>query len=90
VSFKEDGIIYCVTSNYFDKLDKAFVMDGRFDSKILMSPCVHYQIQQIFKDFLKKIIENEIPLVSIIMRFVEFLVDMEALDNEIMLPFVKS
>ncbi len=93
----QDGIIYGVTTNHFDKLDSAFVRDGRFDVKINMTPCDHYQIKQIFKDFLKREIDQNVlekipqykyPPVSIIMRCSEFVVDPDYSDAEIMEIFV--
>lgn len=94
----QDGIIYGVTTNHYDKLDKAFVRDGRFDVKINMTLCDHYQIKKIFEDFIKREIDNDVlqkipeytfTPVSIIMRCSEFIVDTDSSDEEIMEIFIK-
>lgn len=93
----QDGIIYGITTNHINKLDPAFIRDGRFDVKINMTLCDHFQIQSIYKDFLKREVSidiiNKIPEytfspVSIIMRCAEYIVDNTSSDEEILEPFI--
>jgi SpoVK/Ycf46/Vps4 family AAA+-type ATPase len=53
---KNDSI-FIVTTNYLDKLDKAFTRSGRFDCLIELKLANHYQIAKIYK----KIFGRDIP-----------------------------
>lgn len=55
-----DDSIFIVTTNYIDHLDPAFYRDGRFDVKMELKMCDHYQIQCIYQKILNKTISQEI------------------------------
>ena len=59
-SLTRDGTIFIATTNHLDKLDPAFYRTGRFDVKIDMKLCNHYQIGQIFKKFVGKQINEKV------------------------------
>jgi len=54
---KNDSI-FIVTTNYIEKLDKAFTRSGRFDCLIELKLANHYQISKIYK----KILDRDIPI----------------------------
>ena len=92
----QDGTICIATTNHFEKLDKAFVRDGRFDVKIEMKKCDHYQFQNIYKKFIKKDIptdllnrikENEYTPATVIFRVKDYVAD-EYSDEEILQTFL--
>lgn len=92
-----DDFICIITTNHLDKLDSAFIREGRFNVQIELTSCDHYQITQIFNDFigrpinqevLDKIIEFKYPPVSIMTRCAEFLCRRLEPDNIIMEPFL--
>jgi len=58
-SLTRDGSVVVVTTNYIDKLDKAFTRSMRFDVKIDMKPADHDQIEEIFKIFFPK---RDVPI----------------------------
>jgi hypothetical protein len=95
-SLTRDGTIFIATTNYINKLDTAFCRIGRFDIKIEMKSCDHYQIQQIFHRFfhrqisseiLLKIPENQFTPAEIIFHFVNGIYTHDTPDSEIMSPF---
>lgn len=55
-----DGMITIASSNYPEKLDAAFLRDGRFDIHIRLGYANKFQIAKIFKMFFKRAISNEI------------------------------
>ena len=59
-SLTQDGTIFVVTTNHLEHLDPAFYRDGRFDVKIEMQKCDVYQMQTIYKQFMKRSIPEEI------------------------------
>jgi hypothetical protein len=94
-----DGTIFIATTNYINKLDTAFCRIGRFDIKIEMKLCDHYQIQQIFHRFfhrqisseiLLKIPENQFTPAEIIYHFVNQIYTHDTPDSEIMSPFMRQ
>jgi ATP-dependent 26S proteasome regulatory subunit len=52
--------ICIVTTNHYDKLDPAFVRDGRFDVKIKLDKCDHCQIIEIYTVLKAEEINEEI------------------------------
>lgn len=90
--------IFIVTTNFYDKLDPAFCRDGRFDVKIELKLCDHYQIKSIYKrmldkelsdEILKQIPENKYPPASIIFHIKNYIFDKEVPEEEIMCPFME-
>ena len=59
-SLTRDGTIFIATTNCIEKLDPAFCRVGRFDVKINMKKCDHYQIKTIYDKFVKKSIDNDV------------------------------
>ena len=47
-SLTQDGTIFIATTNYYDRLDEAFIRDMRFDVTLKLDECDKYQIKQIF------------------------------------------
>lgn len=81
-SLTKDGSIFIATTNNIDILDPAFIRDGRFDVKINLSECDHYQMNQIYKKFfdhqipdhlLEKLPEYEITPATFISKLVPFI-----------------
>lgn len=46
-----DGVIYILTTNYIDKIDKALIRPGRIDIHIEMSNFEYHQIKELFNIF---------------------------------------
>lgn len=59
-SLTRDGTIFIATTNHIEKLDPAFYRVGRFDVKINMKKCDHYQIQNIYNKFTHRQIDEEV------------------------------
>ena len=59
-SLTRDGTIFIATTNHIEKLDPAFYRAGRFDIKINMRKCDHYQIATIYKKFIGKQIDQHV------------------------------
>jgi len=92
-----DDSVFIVTTNYFDKLDRAFTRDGRFDVKIHLDNCDHFQIRAIFKDFigrdldsavLARIPEYKFAPASIIYHLKSTMFNTENTDAQHMEPFL--
>lgn len=92
----EDSI-FVVTTNYLDHLDPAFYRDGRFDVKVKLGCCDHYQIERIFekiigrsisKEVLEKIPEYTFTPASIIYHAKNYIFNTEMSDEEIMKEFI--
>ncbi len=97
-SLTRDGTIFIATTNNVDILDEAFVRDGRFDIKINMKACDHYQIGEIYKKFIKKPIDEDVLKLiptdkytpaNLIFRLVSFIRSKESC-AEIMAPFCNN
>jgi SpoVK/Ycf46/Vps4 family AAA+-type ATPase len=95
-SLTKDGTIFIATTNHIEKLDQAFIRIGRFDIKICMKKCDHYQIECIYKKFtgkkitsdtLMKIEEYKHTPAEIIFHLIDH-VDSEHPDTEIMKKFI--
>lgn len=59
-SLTRDGTIFIATTNHLEMLDPAFHRVGRFDVKINMKKCDHYQIKMIYKKFIGRDIDHNI------------------------------
>ncbi|AYV82662.1 MAG: bifunctional AAA family ATPase chaperone/translocase BCS1 [Hyperionvirus sp.] len=59
-SLTQTGTIYVATTNHLEVLDPAFYRDGRFDVKIEMKRCDHYQINMIYYNFFKRNIPDDL------------------------------
>ena len=59
-SLTRDGTIFIATTNHIEKLDPAFYRVGRFDIKINMKKCDHYQIQTIYDKFVNRVIDHDV------------------------------
>ena len=59
-SLTRDGSIFIATTNHIELLDPAFCRVGRFDVKINMKLCDHYQIETIYKKFVGKSIDKNV------------------------------
>lgn len=49
-----NGSIFIATTNNIDILDDAFIRDGRFDIKIELGNCDHFQMNLIYQKFFKR------------------------------------
>lgn len=87
-----DNSVFMVTTNHIDHLDPAFYRDGRFDVKIELKLCDHYQISCIFKkmigreikkEVLAKIKEDTLAPATIIFHIKNYMFDKECPDEEI-------
>jgi DNA replication protein DnaC len=59
-SLTADGLIFICTTNHIEKLDPAFIRDGRFDVKIEMKPADHHQFQEMYFKYFKERIPEEV------------------------------
>jgi ATP-dependent 26S proteasome regulatory subunit len=59
-SLTPSGFVFIATTNHLSVLDEALYRDGRFDIKIDMKLCDHYQIQSIYNKLMKRIVPPEI------------------------------
>jgi SpoVK/Ycf46/Vps4 family AAA+-type ATPase len=80
-SLTPSGFVFIATTNHLNMLDDALYRDGRFDVKIEMKLCDHYQIQCIYNkllrrdvplNILKKIKEDKWTPANIIFRVIHF------------------
>jgi ATP-dependent 26S proteasome regulatory subunit len=55
-----DGLIFIATTNNLDRIDPVFYRDGRFDLKIHMSRCDHYQMNTIYNKLIKRNIPSNL------------------------------
>ena len=92
-----DDSIFIVTTNHIDHLDPAFYRDGRFDVKIELKLCNHYQIKCIYfrmlkkelpEDIIRKISENKYSPASIIYHIKNHIFDSDIDPEIIMKPFL--
>ena len=80
-----------------ENIDEAFYRDGRFDVKIEMKKCDHYQIKTIYKNFmdreipenlLNKISINKFTPANVIFHVKDYLFTEDISDEEILCPFI--
>ena len=55
-----ENVIFVLTTNYKDRLDKALLRSGRMDIKVELKKCSKYIIGNIYKDIIKCDINPEI------------------------------
>ena len=51
-----ENVIFIMTTNYPEKLDKALIRPGRIDMNIELKKCSRYQLAQIYKDIYSKML----------------------------------
>lgn len=94
-----DGMITIASSNHPEKLDAAFLREGRFDLHIRLGYADHYQIQKIYTNFFEKCIPEELlgkieeykyTPANFIFRFKNFVLRKGVPDEEILAPFLRS
>jgi SpoVK/Ycf46/Vps4 family AAA+-type ATPase len=59
-SLTPSGFVFIATTNHIEKIDEAIYRDGRIDLKINMKKCDYYQMQSIYKKFIKREIPESI------------------------------
>ena len=93
-----DDSIFIVTTNHIDHLDPAFYRDGRFDVKIELKLCDHYQIDQIYEKYmkrkiptelLKRIPEDKYSPANIIFHVKDYIFDKTVSDETILARFMQ-
>ena len=86
-----DGLIFIATTNNLDRIDPVFYRDGRFDLKIHMSRCDHYQMNTIYNklikrnipsNLLKKIQENKYTPTQFIFNIKDHISDISSDTND--------
>uniref|UniRef100_A0A6C0C9G6 AAA+ ATPase domain-containing protein n=1 Tax=viral metagenome TaxID=1070528 RepID=A0A6C0C9G6_9ZZZZ len=91
-----DNSVFIVTTNYIDHLDDAFYRDGRFDVKIKLKLCDHFQINSIYKKIigreipekiLQRIPENKFSPATIIFHIKNYIFKTDASDETILKEF---
>jgi signal recognition particle GTPase len=96
-SLTPSGFVFILTTNHIEKIDEAVYRDGRIDIKIDMKLCNHFQIQSIYRKFIKREIpddilqhihENKWTPANIIFRLVQYVKDIKT-DEEILEPFIE-
>jgi SpoVK/Ycf46/Vps4 family AAA+-type ATPase len=93
------GLVFIATTNHLKKLDEALYRDGRFDIKIDMKLCDHYQIQCIYNKIMRRFVptnlinrikEDRWTPANIIFRILNY-VKSDSRDNDILIlePFLE-
>ena len=94
-----DGLIFIATTNNLDRIDPVFYRDGRFDLKIHMSRCDHYQMNMIYNklikrnipsNLLKKIPENKYTPTQFIFNIKDYISAIDTTDAIILECFIKN
>lgn len=94
-----DISIFIVTTNHFDKLDPAFYRSGRFDVKIELKLCDHFQIMSIYKkmfnrdinkELLSKIKEDKYSPADVIYHLKDYIFCDNVSDEEILKQFIEN
>jgi SpoVK/Ycf46/Vps4 family AAA+-type ATPase len=92
-----DGSVFIVTTNHLEQLDPAFYRDGRFDLKIELKLCDHFQIKTIYKrmmgtdlsqEILDKIPENKFTPATIMYHIRNYIFNVDMPAEEIMAEFM--
>jgi hypothetical protein len=52
--------VFIMTTNHIEKIDKAIYRSGRVDVAINFKLCDHYQIKQIYKNFMRREIDSDV------------------------------
>ncbi len=91
-----DGLIFIATTNNLDRIDPVFYRDGRFDLKIHMSRCDHYQMNTIYnklikrnipQNLLKKLPENKYTPTQFIFNIKDHISDINNVSDANILEF---
>lgn len=94
-----DDSIFIVTTNHIEHLDPAFYRDGRFDVRMKLECCDHYQIQMMYRkllrrdiphDILNRIAENKHTPATILFHLKQYILNPNATDIEVLRPFLDS
>lgn len=94
-----DDSIFIVTTNHIQHLDPAFYRDGRFDVKIELKFCDHYQMNAIYHKILnrdiplalmKRIPEDKFSPASLIFHVKNYIFVPDTPDEEILAPFLDA
>ena len=94
-----DDSIFIVTTNHIQHLDPAFYRDGRFDVKIELKFCDHYQMNAIYHRILnrdippalmKRIPEDKFSPASLIFHVKNYIFVPDTPDEEILAPFLDA
>jgi hypothetical protein len=97
-SLTQDGTIFIATTNHKEIIDPAFYRDGRFDVKIDMKLCDKYQINCIYKKFMKRDIptdllerikDDEFEPAKVIFRVKDY-IRSDCSDESILEPFLNK
>lgn len=97
-SLTVDGLVFAVTTNHKEKLDKAFIRPGRFDICVDFKLCDHHQISTIYKKMmsrdipeklLERILENKYTPADIIFHVKNYIFSQDV-DEEILKPFLED
>ncbi len=56
----KDGTVFIITTNHIEHLDPAFYREGRFDLTIKMQNADHYQCNEIYYNFHKRYIHDDL------------------------------
>jgi hypothetical protein len=93
----QDGTTFLITTNHIENLDPAFYRDGRFDIKLNLTACDHYQMNTIYSKFLNKQIpkellvklpEEKITPASFIQEMLPYILSPETEDSKILKKFI--
>lgn len=88
-----DGTTFLITTNHIEKLDPAFYRDGRFDIKIELTPCDHFQMNTIYSKFfernipqnlLQQLPELEITPATFIQKLLPYILTPNLTDSDIL------
>lgn len=94
----QDGTTFLITTNHLEKLDPAFYRDGRFDIKLNLTACDHYQMNTIYSKFFNKTIpkellvklpEEKITPATFIQEMLPYILQPETEDCEILQNLIK-
>ncbi len=93
----QDGTTFLITTNHIENLDPAFYRDGRFDIKLNLTACDHYQMNTIYskffnkqipKELLVKLPEEKITPASFIQEMLPYILSPETEDSKILKKFI--
>jgi SpoVK/Ycf46/Vps4 family AAA+-type ATPase len=98
-TLSQQDMVYCMTTNHIERLDKGFYRKGRFHAIIELKKCDKYQIQCIFEKIMKreildsildKISEDVYTPAEVIHHLLENKYNVELSDQEIIDDLIKS
>ena len=61
-----EDVIFIITTNHADRLDKALIRPGRIDLSVHLDKCNKYQLSRIYYDLFEKMLDE-----SLVKRFPE-------------------